>query len=141
MSAVDKIRDVTLDTLKNDCGDFSTLHWQAINSGSYYECVKIDEADEFDVMFICKVDCKIKPPPAKGQRIPNIYVVLEANKESAPRDLLFQNKWISPDAFYQSFHKAVLESFKKRELRSISLKVVPMTLDDVIGTDEFNVTR
>ncbi|KAI0215766.1 Cyclic GMP-AMP synthase [Lamellibrachia satsuma] len=81
MSNVNKIRDITLATLKKDCKKFSHLHWQAINSGSYYEGVKIDEADEFDVMFICKVNCKIKPPPAKGQRIPDTYVVLEANKE------------------------------------------------------------
>ena len=41
MSNVNKIRNITLATLKKDCTKFSRLHWEAINSGSYYEGVKV----------------------------------------------------------------------------------------------------
>ena len=41
LRTLDKIKSVILETLEEDLGYFSNRQWQAVNMGSYYECIKV----------------------------------------------------------------------------------------------------
>lgn len=115
---IDKIKEIMLKKLNATIDEGPSLCWKAFSSGSYYEILKIDRPDEFDLMFTCKLDCDInydpEPDQKHGQRVSQMYCALKPKEEQVPPVLVGNDGWLCPKAFHKYFQSKVDEFLRDK---------------------------
>ena len=78
---------------------------------------QIDKANEFDLIFTCKVECEVDFTQHESG---DGYVALKANTTEMPKKFIYRNEWISPYQFSEYFKDTINRSLGKRQRRELA---------------------